>query len=202
MAKGTKKENKVKIDPIDKLIESKKKENIILTFGNEDNALTVMVKPSIPFTERLNLIADINGMVFMGDSNTIGTYMPAFREFAERFAVLSHYTDLNIPKDLNTAWSLFIDTNIFEEVLNVVSDNINDILQDSREMIKTKKDYLVRKTDTGALVDKLSGAMDSLGGQFSETDVNTILGFLKKMPKAESSDMIKTIMALQKENTK
>ena len=134
----------------------------ILEYGDGDKKLNVTVNPMLPFTQRANLVRDIADMVFMGERNTIDQYSPEYIKLAQRYNVIKYYTDFQLPEDVDTMWLVLNYTPLYQDVKQCVGSDLDDILKEADELIKTKRDYIVNKTDFTAFMEKISQSLDSL----------------------------------------
>lgn len=174
----------------------------ILEYGDGDKKLNVTVNPMLPFTQRANLVRDIADMVFMGERNTIDQYSPEYIKLAQRYNVIKYYTDFQLPEDVDTMWLVLNYTPLYQDVKQCVGSDLDDILKEADELIKTKRDYIVNKTDFTAFMEKISQSLDSLGTQFSSQDISKIVDVLKNMPNMSTEGVVDAILKTQEKQEK
>lgn len=174
----------------------------ILEYGDGDKKLNVTVNPMLPFTQRANLVRDIADMVFMGERNTIDQYSLEYIKLAQRYNVIKYYTDFQLPEDVDTMWLVLNYTPLYQDVKQCVGSDLDDILKEADELIKTKRDYIVNKTDFTAFMEKISQSLDSLGTQFSSQDISKIVDVLKNMPNMSTEGVVDAILKTQEKQEK
>ena len=172
------------------------REDKILRYGEGDRAVEVKVKTTLPFTRRLEMIGDIVGMVFAGKGDTIECYVPAFTEFARRYAVIAYYTDAELPSDLDKVWELLNDTPLYRDVAGIVRHDLKTIFKEAEEAIRARRDYLISKTDIMSLFHKLFDTLKPLEG----IDAKDVMDTLKKLPQMSLEDTVEAILKTKPED--
>lgn len=174
----------------------------VLTYPlGEKGNLVVNVTPVLPFTQRAQMVRTIADIVFVNDEEHISDYSPEYLKFAQKFSVISYYTDLKLPTDVNDAWLVLDNTTLYDDVVKIVGDDVQCVFAEANELISAKKNYLINKTDINKLFGKISEKLESFSSQFTEQDLKSIMQMLEKLPKDTSPEnLVKAVAAVEKEN--
>ena len=120
----------------------------------DGTGLTVKVRPTIPFAERCMMVNEIYNGVFMGNNSTIDEYSPEYLCLLKRFCTIKHFTDFQLPDDLDEAWFVLSGTSLYRDVEAIVQKELNCIFEEADRKIEARKEYLANKTDINALISK------------------------------------------------
>ncbi len=167
-----------------------RREDKVLRYGDGKNTVQVKLKTTIPFTKRIEMIGEIVGMVFTGKGDTVESYAPGFTEFAKRYATIAYYTDVKLPSDLDKTWELLNNTAIYKDVVRIVGGELRSIFKEADEAIRTRRDYLVNKTDILGMFHKLLDNLKPLEG----VDAKELMETLKKLPKMSIDETVDAIL--------
>lgn len=166
-------------------------EDKILQYGEGEHSVKVRVKATLPFTQRMEMIRDIARMVFTDTGDSIDCYVPAFVEFAKRYAAITYYTDAELPSEPNELWHILNNSPLYEQVSEIVREELEIIFRDAEETIRAKRDHLVGKTDILHLFDRM---LKTLENQFSGIEFGEIKDILKNLPKMSAEETVDFIL--------
>lgn len=173
--------------------------------GEGDN-IEIVVNPVLPFAKRAEMVRAIAGIVFINKGEHINDYMPEYTKLAKKITIISYYTDFKLPKDVNDAWLVLNNTTLFDDVAKIIGKDVEEIFEEADELIETRKNYLVNKTDLNSFLAKISEKIDSFGSQFTEQDLRTVMKMMEKLPQNLSPEsVVKAVAAVEEEkynNTK
>ena len=100
--------------------------------GNQD-VQVVMVKTSIPFAERESMVDNMADIIYADGAYHAGRVL-----FARGWAVLSYYTDIELPSDPSRVWSLITMTDIVDHASELIVDDIGEALDAGVRMARIK----------------------------------------------------------------
>ncbi|MGN0819840.1 MAG: hypothetical protein ACI4M6_05535 [Christensenellaceae bacterium] len=145
-----------------------------LRYKTEIGELTFKVYPVISYKDRIAMVRDIVDGVFMGEKNTIDCYMPEFLSLVQRNAVVSYFTDLKLPEKLEEAWLFLKHTTIYDDVVKIVGDEIQEIFTAADETIEVYKKYLTNKSDINKLVSRIGLSLEEMAKNMPEVSADGI----------------------------
>lgn len=167
-------------------------------FGEEK--FKVLVNPNVSFVERTHMVKEIADMIFIAPSDTIDDFAPCFEKFAKRYAVVAHYTDFKLPKDVNACWLILNNTPLFDDVVKIVGSDINDIFKEADALVNARVRYLSCQNDFNKLINKVTAAVDSIGSKFTKDDLNSVMCALKNLTGITADKITEAV--LKTENVK
>lgn len=176
------------------LIQEQAKKPVELTYGEGENELVIKVMPVISFTQRSEMVKFIVDSVFTDGIETVQSYTPEYGKLAKRYAVIQYFTDLKVPEKLDDLWLIVNHTSIYQDVVDIVGDDVADIFREADLAINAKRDYLTHKTDFNKLISKIGDTVDSLGKEFSGTDLTALLEIFKGIPNMSETQIIDGIL--------
>lgn len=177
------------------LIEAQAAKPQTLTYGGGDTKLEVVVTPVISFSKRTEMVDFIVGSAFTMGVDTIQSYTPQYVKLAKRCAVLQYFTDLKVPAKLNDLWMVLNHTTIYQDVVEIVGADIDDIFDEADLAIAAQRDYLTHKTDINSLFAKIGNAVGKI--DFSQEDLTTLLDVFKNMPNLSEDKIVDGILKFQ-----
>jgi hypothetical protein len=177
-------------DGLKALLEREIRNPKLLQYGEGENLLKINVNPILSFEKRTEMVRKIADMILSSEAKSVSEYYPEQKRLAERFALLTYFTDLEIPKDLETLWLVLNHTPIYDDVVIYVGKYFYDILKDAEALVESRKSYLEHKPGLSTFLDKISGVLDSLGKQLSTEDVGGLADMLKNLSKAPLDGII------------
>lgn len=188
-----KSENDV-ISQLSKMVSAQKKPNTKLQYECGDVTFAVEVKGTIPFTERLAMERDIVDMVFVSDEIELSSYQPALLGFSKKCAVLAHYTGIKLPSNTDALWDILNSTTIYQDVLNYVGKEIEDIFGEATEAIEIRKSYIVHNGVFNTAINKITGFLDKLQVNTNGIDVQQLLDVFKNLPNVSENAIVDGIL--------
>lgn len=100
------------------------------------NGLPLIIKKNISLEETMNFVEYVTELCF---SETTHTYMPEVRDFAIKMFLIEHYTNIDLPQDIEKKYEFVYSTDIFQTVINNIDPyQFNEIIHS----IDTKLDYM------------------------------------------------------------
>lgn len=108
------KTKKVSIKSIEAAVEENTKDTVSVDF----NGLEICVKRSLSFYEMLSLVRDVVSGCFNDDD---GAYIPEVKSFLIRIYVLMHYTNINIPQNIEKKYEFAYKPGLFEAVIESIN---------------------------------------------------------------------------------
>jgi len=180
-----------------KLIVSQSNKATKVSYEIESEKFEFTVKPVISFTKRMQLVNEIINLVVDNTTNTLIDYNPATRKFAQRYAIIKYFTDINLPKNADDVWLLLTQTQIYEDTIAIVGEDIDDIIKEADSGINALVEQLTRKSNIQSMLNKL---IDN--AEFGATEGGEILGqvveLFKKIPNMSQENIVNTILTLNK----
>lgn len=163
-----------------------------LKYGEGETELIVKVYPVLPFTKRMEMVREIVDGVFMGEKDSVKSYVPEYRTFLERYAVIKFFTDLALPTKLDDMWLVLKYTTIYDDVVNLIGKaDIEDIFEAANKAIDTYRQYLVAKTDVSSLMNKIGDVLSDFEGRVPQEDIEAITSKIKGLsPNGSLQDII------------
>lgn len=180
-----------------KLIVSQSNKATKVSYEIESEKFEFTVKPVISFTKRMQLVNEIINLVVDNTTNTLIDYNPATRKFAQRYVIIKYFTDINLPKNADDVWLLLTQTQIYEDTIAIVGEDIDDIIKEADSGINALVEQLTRKSNIQSMLNKL---IDN--AEFGATEGGEILGqvveLFKKIPNMSQENIVNTILTLNK----
>lgn len=119
------------------------------------NGIEVTVRQAIPLTEMLGFVNDIVDACFLED----GTYFPEAEKFAVKVGVLSRYTNIEMPDDVEKQYWIAYDSGIFDTVYGCIDvPQLNEIIIAAEKRIQH-----MCNSDIAAIMTKLNALVDAFG---------------------------------------
>jgi len=139
------------------------------------NGLEITVKNMLTVNELIELVNDVVGSCFLED----GTYVPELVKFLVREGVISHYTNLTMPKDIAESYEICMNNSLYECITKDIIKDVWDIEYAVEERIAFEKDTMANsiKASMQKFVDAQDKLTDALDG-FNAEDLNKMLGMV------------------------
>lgn len=190
-----KKENR---EIISKLIENEIKEPVDLIIKLKSaEEIHIKVQPQLSIEKRLEMVHEIYNFVCINSEEddlsdvepTIGNYMAGLLHYAQRYAVITYFTDLEIlsdnGRDVKLVNRLIMNTSLYEKVMEIVGDEAESIFQEAGELIKVYRDTIVGNYNFNSVAKKLTTFIESISEQFKTLNADEINELLAKFKNAD-----------------
>lgn len=187
---------------VSKLIKNDKKEPVDLVIKiNTEPAEEIHIKvfPQLDFEARLGMTKMIYEFVCESDEQeelepNIDNYQPELLTYAKRFAVITYFSDLELPTetdaDVKLANTLVMNTSLYEKIMEIVGDEAGSIFQEADELIKAYRDAAVSTMNFNSIAKKLTTFIDSIADQFKNIDLDEVKNLLGKFKNADIEEII------------
>lgn len=157
--------------------ESVVKENFENTVTKEWFGIPVTITKTISFEEVVNFVAEVADNCFLSD----GRYIPEAMQALIDCGVVRHYTNINLPANLSSAYELVMRSGIIDFIMSEINSNqYNDIIIAIRDKIEYACDTNVTEfrnslSDMMASMDDLQDKTKELFGKISPDEIQTLL---------------------------
>lgn len=169
-----------------------------IVLGSGDDSVTIKVRKKIAFAEKMSMSRDIVLLTSPQNGGVEG-YIPMFYDLSVNVAILSYYTNLLLPQDINELYMLVKETDLMEKVMSIVGPDVKDVLDSTKETVANKINYLIHRSDGDNLMEKLLGIADSFKGKIEGTDVEELLSTFKNLGNMSTDKIVDAILKTKKE---
>lgn len=179
-------------------------EPIELKYNHNGEEIIVKVNRHISLNERVQMVAEIYNMVFDAPETTadgkpaksvgIEIYHPELIDFAKRAAVITHFTDVSLPENMEDLSDLVLNTPIFDDVMEYVGQKVEFIFDEANEMINTRKQLILSNRNFNAILDKINYVIDSLTEKFKDVDIKELQSVIGQFKNLNASQIINAII--------
>ena len=169
-----------------------------IVLGSGDDSVTIKVRKKIAFAEKMSMSRDIVLLTSPQNGGVEG-YIPMFYDLSVNVAILSYYTNLLLPQDINELYMLVKETDLMEKVMSIVGPDVKDVLDSTKETVDNKINYLIHRSDGDNLMEKLLGVADSFKGKIEDTDVEELLSTFKNLGNMSTDKIVDAILKTKKE---
>lgn len=169
-----------------------------IMLGSGDDSVTIKVRKKIAFAEKMSMSRDIVLLTSPQNGGVEG-YIPMFYDLSVNVAILSYYTNLLLPQDINELYMLVKETDLMEKVMNIIGPDVKDVLDSTKETVANKINYLIHRSDGDNLMEKLLGVADSFKGKIEGTDVEELLSTFKNLGNMSTDKIVDEILKTKKE---
>ena len=169
-----------------------------IVLGSSDDSVTIKVRKKIAFAEKMSMSRDIVLLTSPQNGGVEG-YIPMFYDLSVNVAILSYYTNLLLPQDINELYMLVKETDLMEKVMSIIGPDVKDVLDSTKETVANKINYLIHRSDGDNLMEKLLGVADSFKGKIEETDVEGLLSTFKNLGNMSTDKIVDAILKTKKE---
>lgn len=190
---------------VSKLIKNDKKEPVDLVIKlNTEPAEEIHIKvfPQLDFEDRLAMTKDIYKFVCINDEGEdldpmVESYQPELRTYAQRFSVITYFTDLELPSETDTEMKmvnqLVMNTSLYEKIMEIVGNEAESVFQEADELIKAYRDTAIANKNFNSIANKLTSFIDGITDQFKNINLDEIKNLLGKFQNADIEDIISKI---------
>lgn len=169
-----------------------------IVLGSGDDSVTIKVRKKIAFAEKMSMSRDIVLLTSPQNGGVEG-YIPMFYDLSVNVAILSYYTNLLLPQDINELYMLVKETDLMEKVMSIIGPDVKDVLDSTKETVANKINYLIHRSDGDNLMEKLLGVADSFKGKIEGTDVEELLSTFKNLGNMSTDKIVDAILKTKKE---
>lgn len=169
-----------------------------IVLGSGDDSVTIKVRKKIAFAEKMSMSRDIVLLTSPQNGGVEG-YIPMFYDLSVNVAILSYYTNLLLPQDINELYMLVKETDLMEKVMSIIGPDVKDVLDSTKETVVNKINYLIHRSDGDNLMEKLLGVADSFKGKIEGTDVEELLSTFKNLGNMSTDKIVDAILKTKKE---
>lgn len=139
----------------------------MLSTGGEDivpqtetvtwNGFDITIRDTISLRDAISFVGEVVDMSFLED----GTYVPEMTDFAVRVGVLSHYTDIELPENIEDQYTLVYVLPLFSQVIHHINMAQYNVLCDAAyRKVEMQCDADVNEVRSG--IEKLLSALEGL----------------------------------------
>lgn len=157
--------------------ESVVKENFENTVTKDWFGIPVTITKTISFEEVVNFVAEVADNCFLSD----GRYIPEAMQALIDCGVVRHYTNINLPANLSSAYELVMRSGIIDFIMPEINSNqYNDIIIAIRDKIEYACDTNVTEfrnslSDMMASMTDLQDKTKEMFGKISPDEIQTLL---------------------------
>lgn len=193
--------NKNKKEFITKILNNGAKPAVDLKLNIGDEELLIKVKQQLSFEEKLDVIKEIYNFVcdVEGDDGgiiSLDRYQPYLRQYAKRFSVIFHYSDIDLEltsgKDASLINNLVMNTNLYEKIYEIAKEDISYVFSSADELIDNYRDAAIRNNGFVSVINIFTKTLD----KFSNFDGKEIL---KLVDKLKGLDIVNLVTKINKE---
>ena len=151
-------EKKVSINALDNIIN----ERFFNTVEEQWHDIEVKMRKSIPFTEMLTFVDDVTKSCFQKS----GAYVPEVLDFAIKSNIISRYTNVSLPDNLEHRYEILYNT----DLVDFVCEHINmPQVQEAISAVKRKLTYMC-ETNTVAVQNRLNDLVSAFEEMQKKTE--------------------------------
>lgn len=158
---------------------------MITVRGFEDQPIAV--QKTLSLQQALAFIKNTVSMVI--DTET-GEYMPEVCDFALKLNVILSYADIAIPKDLEKAYKVVYESNLYDSVMDVINSEQYYILEDAvSDRVQYLRDMLVSGAaiQVNEMIKKMEDTMGDSLKTLNEFNSDSFLNALNSMQNVVSA---------------
>ncbi|MBQ2884516.1 MAG: hypothetical protein IJE43_12205 [Alphaproteobacteria bacterium] len=190
---------------VSKLIKNDKKEpvDLVIKLNTEPaEEIHINVFPQLDFEDRLAMTKDIYKFVCISDEGEnldpmVESYQPELRTYAQRFSVITYFTDLELPSETDAEMKmvnqLVMNTSLYEKIMEIVGNEAESVFQEADELIKAYRDTAIANKNFNSIANKLTSFIDGITDQFKNINLDEIKNLLGKFQNADIEDIISKI---------
>lgn len=146
-----KKIEKVSVNAFEEAVKS----TVVTAKDVEWNGMSIKVKPAIGLADMVQFVNNVVENCF----DEHGTFVPEVRRFSTAINIISRYTNITLPSNMEKAYELITMSNIVNFVMREICA---EQMEEIENAIDEKIAYLVR-VNTSELNSKMADAVDSIG---------------------------------------
>jgi len=127
----------------------------------------------------------------------VESYQPELRTYAQRFSVITYFTDLELPSETDAEMKmvnqLVMNTSLYEKIMEIVGNEAESVFQEADELIKAYRDTAIANKNFNSIANKLTSFIDGITDQFKNINLDEIKNLLGKFQNADIEDIISKI---------
>lgn len=187
-----KKQNKVSVNKIDKIVEFNQKEMRKVLCEMDEEVVEIEVIPYLSLSARGQFVNDAADIVFVD-----GAYAPYMLNFAYKYCLLAYCTNINLPKDAEKINKIIQVTDIADEVDKIIDDKY--LYSDILDLIDYRKNTYLKKSKMDELMDALTSLVKSLdtmanSDEFKGKNLNDIINTAMKIADKDEKSLVNNIL--------
>ena len=169
-----------------------------LKYGEGETELIIKVVSRATAGARIEAVLGAANMVFVSGADTVEGYIPAYLNFAKRYAVMGCYTDFKCSGGLENLWLAVNYSPIYDDVVKIVGEEeIGGLIREMDELIKARLDALVHTTDFTRIAGKISGVLQWIGDSLKGLDIEGIIESLGGLTELSGDSLGKTVQRVK-----
>lgn len=171
---------------------------ITVNFGSDECPIEVVVKPYLKLGEILSLIKEVEEVVFSEDELGGIQYIPGVEKFACEYAIVEHFTNIELPDNAEDAWAFLRATGAIHRVEHAVGENVYCVERSLKNAINHRKEQLLKKSKLDDVLDSISSLVSAVKEKTDDIDLAQIMDYLNESNpalKGELEDFIRAQMA-------
>lgn len=143
------------------------------------------------FLDMISVIETISNAVV-----SEGNYRPYLLEYITEVNIVSVFTDVKLPTDINECYVFLHESGVVDTLRNCMPTAFDFIKKSAKELVDFKKESVIKRTKVDDLLDSLSHLIGTLNKEFEGLDMNDVLsrlekvGFLPNMNESEIANAI------------
>lgn len=190
---------KISINAFEKIV----KENFENTVTKEWFGIPVTITKTISFEEVVNFVAEVADNCFLSD----GRYIPEAMQALIDCGVVRHYTNINLPANLSSAYELVMQSGIMDFIMPEINSNqYNDIIIAIRDKIEYACDTNVTefKNSLSEMVRSMTDLQEKtteMFGRISPDEISALLSAFSD-DKAIENKIVDAYIERQKADSK
>lgn len=163
----SKKNNKVSIRSLDKLLNSLVGENTTqsLTFELEDSVVDVAVRKYISTQEANDFVDVVLSGAFHDNPDGSCEYSDVMKQYAWNLAILTYFTNIKVEIGADRLYAMIYGSNMMDQIIACISNKqLNDLNSAISAGIKYKMSLVasMQSMKTNALMDKIDRLVESM----------------------------------------
>ena len=175
------KAKKITAASIMKALEANKDPYEIIEIGDGEDKVKVKIKKRLSLIERGELVDSIASMVWSEIDDGEYRFSPYLRKFAYDFNILSYFTDIALPGNIEAAWGFIESTNIVDVVVECVGTSYIDcIVREANELIEYNKEKEAKRSKLDSLIDSVLGVVNAIANETKNLDAKGLFDLLGK----------------------
>lgn len=174
----------------------------VFVYGDGDSKLEFEVYGAIPLEKKISMTSYILAIAFSGSRNSLDGYSPLIVEFAKGCGVLEYYTNLEVPSKFEDVYFLLKHTPVYSDILEFIKNDADDVLRSIDDIVAARRDYYTHRSDAAGGFEKLLSIADTFKDKLSGVDIEKLLNGLRSLSGATTKDIVDSILAEEKGQTK